>query len=61
VPNENDILGIAAAMRRAYGDGAMARMERRAQQLAHDGALATAEFWERVAGALRDRNLTAAR
>jgi hypothetical protein len=60
MPNEKDVPGIAWAMRRAYGEGALAHMERRAQQLARDGAVATAEFWQRVVSALREENLTPA-
>jgi hypothetical protein len=60
MPSEKDVLGIAWAMRRAYGEGALARMERRVQQLGRDGAVATAEFWQRVVQALREENLTPA-
>jgi hypothetical protein len=57
MPTEDDILGIASAMRRVYGAQAAGLMDRRAEHLVRDGALVTAELWRRVARALRSNDL----
>jgi hypothetical protein len=41
-------------MRRCYGNRAASLMERRSQRYAREGEAASAEFWRRVAQAVRN-------